>query len=128
MLSALLIHFRSKNYVSYASSYSNIMLTSLIIFTLSMTYVPVYVASIKPPYYFMIGFILQIVNILLYDELIQSQHNSNNVIFSSVIFLQLIVFAFIFYQYYFIKKILYNKMLNFLNSYGHSRRCLSENK
>lgn len=100
ILSTCLIRFHSTNKLSY-SSYSSVMLSTVMLFTVCMFYVPIFISSIHSPYFYTLGFILQIINIILYEEFIQMQNKDNNAIFISIILFQIIVFGLILYEYYY---------------------------
>ena len=96
ILSAFLIRFQD-NTLSYTSS-SSVLLATIMIFTISMSYIPLYVSSsTNTNYFFVFGFILQIINIVLYGELLTD--NSNNRLFISMLILQLMVVSLIQYEF-----------------------------
>ena len=99
MLSTCLIRFNSTNKLSY-SSYSSVMLSSIILFTVCMFYIPIFISSIHSPYFYASGFILQIINIILYEEFMQMQNKNNNGMFLSIILFQIMVFSLLLYEYY----------------------------
>ena len=96
ILSAFLIRFQD-NTLSYTSS-SSVLLATIMIFTISMSYIPLYVSSsTNTNYFFIFGFILQIINIVLYGELLTD--NNNNGLFISMLILQLMVVSLIQYEF-----------------------------
>ena len=99
ILSAYLIRLHTKNQLSF-SSYSNVMLTSLMIFVLCMSYIPIYMSSIRPPYYFMAAIFLQILNIILYDEFMKKKNNDSDSLFTFIIIFQTIVLCLYLFEYY----------------------------
>jgi len=96
ILSSFLIRYQDKS-LSY-TSYSSVMLSTIMIFTLSISYIPLYLSSTYTKYPFIFAFILQIVNIVLYGELLKD--TKNNGLFISIILLQVLVVCLIQYEFF----------------------------
>lgn len=96
ILSSFLIRYQDKS-LSY-TSYSAVMLSTIMIFTLSISYIPLYLSSTYTKYSFIFAFILQIINIVLYGELLKD--TKNNGLFISIILFQILVVCLIQYEFF----------------------------
>jgi len=96
ILSSFLIRYEDKS-LSY-SSYSSVMLSTIMIFTLSISYIPLYLSSTYTKYSFIFAFILQIINIVLYGELLKD--TKNNALLISIIILQVLVVFSVQYEFF----------------------------
>lgn len=96
ILSSFLIRYQDKS-LSY-TSYSSVMLSTIMIFTLSISYIPLYLSSTYTNYSFIFAFILQIINIVLYGELLKD--TKNNGLLISIILFQVLVVCLIQYEFY----------------------------
>lgn len=96
ILSSFLIRYQDKS-LSY-TSYSAVMLSTIMIFTLSISYIPLYMSSTSTKYSFIFAFILQIINIVLYGELLKD--TKNNGLFISIILFQVLVLCLIQYEFF----------------------------
>lgn len=96
ILSSFLIRYQDKS-LSY-TSYSSVMLSTTMIFTLSISYIPLYLSSTYTKYSFIFAFILQIINIVLYGELLKD--TKNNGLFISIILFQVLVVCLIQYEFF----------------------------
>ncbi len=96
ILSSFLIRYQDKS-LSY-TSYSSVMLSTIMLFTLSISYIPLYLSSTYTKYSFIFAFILQIINIVLYGELLKDA--KNNGLFISIILFQVLVVCLIQYAFF----------------------------